>query len=429
MLSRTVVNTVKRELVRQKPVVGNTVLGNAQFTAKFHKTAVAQAASVFKMPAMSPTMTEGGITSWKFKAGDEFLAGDVLLEVETDKATIDVEAQDDGIFFEMLVNEGESGIPVGKPIAFLAEPGDDLSTLEKPSIEEEPKPEPEPEQKTESEQKPPASSPKPSDSKPAPAGIFSKADPNQFLFPSVELLLHENHISKEEALEKIEASGPKGRLTKGDVLAYLGQIEKSAVSKVAEYINNKQHLDLSNIVLADPSSAPAKSEKEPKQQAPEPIKPQNILTIQLSTELEDQVNKDAFKYAFENSVHNAIKRTYAHRFPEYSNSPVGSSMLTNDIFDDLLAPSVNVSRFTVYDITYKFRAVNSSPSYQSFDDFDDLLSVSKPQTSTVSEDTTTVDVEFKVKYNDKLLDSKQFVDYFQDSLLTQVPSKQLVVFN
>lgn len=50
------------------------------------------------MPAMSPTMNEGGVTEWKFKEGDSFKSGDILLEVETDKSQIDVEAQDDGIF-------------------------------------------------------------------------------------------------------------------------------------------------------------------------------------------------------------------------------------------------------------------------------------------------------------------------------------------
>ncbi len=56
------------------------------------------------MPAMSPTMTEGGIASWKKSEGESFQAGDVLLEIETDKATIDVEAQDDGIVAKILVS-------------------------------------------------------------------------------------------------------------------------------------------------------------------------------------------------------------------------------------------------------------------------------------------------------------------------------------
>ena len=57
------------------------------------------------MPAMSPTMTEGGIASWKLKEGDTFTAGDVLVEIETDKATIDVEAQDDGFLAKIIVSE------------------------------------------------------------------------------------------------------------------------------------------------------------------------------------------------------------------------------------------------------------------------------------------------------------------------------------
>ena len=55
-----------------------------------------------------PTMSEGGIVSWKVKPGDTFSAGDPILEVETDKATIDVEAADDGKLWEILVNEGTS---------------------------------------------------------------------------------------------------------------------------------------------------------------------------------------------------------------------------------------------------------------------------------------------------------------------------------
>ena len=55
------------------------------------------------MPAMSPTMTEGGIASWKLKEGDTFTTGDVLVEIETDKATIDVEAQDDGVLAKIIV--------------------------------------------------------------------------------------------------------------------------------------------------------------------------------------------------------------------------------------------------------------------------------------------------------------------------------------
>lgn len=61
---------------------------------------------------MSPTMTEGGIASWKKQEGETFAAGDVLLEIETDKATIDVEAQDDGVLAKIVVSSPQS--PVGE---------------------------------------------------------------------------------------------------------------------------------------------------------------------------------------------------------------------------------------------------------------------------------------------------------------------------
>lgn len=73
----------------------------------------------FMMPAMSPTMTEGNIASWKVKEGDSFSAGDVLLEIETDKASMDVEAADDGVMFKILAKEGSKAIRVGTRIGKL----------------------------------------------------------------------------------------------------------------------------------------------------------------------------------------------------------------------------------------------------------------------------------------------------------------------
>ena len=75
----------------------------------FRTTPSPSALTKFQMPAMSPTMTEGGIASWKLKEGDTFTTGDVLVEIETDKATIDVEAQDDGVLAKIMV----SGPPGG----------------------------------------------------------------------------------------------------------------------------------------------------------------------------------------------------------------------------------------------------------------------------------------------------------------------------
>ena len=71
------------------------------------------------MPALSPTMTEGILQKWLVKIGDEVKAGDVLAEIETDKATMEVEAVDEGIITNILVEEGTQGISVNSPIAIL----------------------------------------------------------------------------------------------------------------------------------------------------------------------------------------------------------------------------------------------------------------------------------------------------------------------
>ncbi|KAI0253841.1 single hybrid motif-containing protein [Lactifluus subvellereus] len=84
---------------------------------------------------MSPTMTEGGVASWKKREGDSFAAGDVLLEIETDKAVINVEAQEDEIMGKILVQDGQKNLPVGKVIALLAGEGGDIPNIEIPKDE------------------------------------------------------------------------------------------------------------------------------------------------------------------------------------------------------------------------------------------------------------------------------------------------------
>src|ERR1700758_123940 len=83
------------------------------------------------MPALSPTMTEGNLAKWLKKEGDQVHSGDVLAEIETDKATMEVEAVDDGTIGKILVPEGAQGIKVNAPIALLLGEGEDVSAIEK----------------------------------------------------------------------------------------------------------------------------------------------------------------------------------------------------------------------------------------------------------------------------------------------------------
>ena len=82
------------------------------------------------MPALSPTMTEGTLAKWIVKEGDTVAAGDVMAEIETDKATMEFEATDEGVIGKILVPEGTEGVAVNEPIAILLEEGEDASAAE-----------------------------------------------------------------------------------------------------------------------------------------------------------------------------------------------------------------------------------------------------------------------------------------------------------
>src|SRR5215831_16901291 len=84
------------------------------------------------MPALSPTMTEGKVSRWLKHVGDEVRAGDVIAEIETDKATMEVEAVDEGKLAQILVDEGTEGVAVNTPIAVLALNGEDASATKAP---------------------------------------------------------------------------------------------------------------------------------------------------------------------------------------------------------------------------------------------------------------------------------------------------------
>ena len=84
------------------------------------------------MPALSPTMTEGTLAKWLMKEGDAVQSGDMLAEIETDKATMEVESIDEGVLARILVAEGTEGVPVNTPIAILLEEGEDASVSSTP---------------------------------------------------------------------------------------------------------------------------------------------------------------------------------------------------------------------------------------------------------------------------------------------------------
>ena len=82
------------------------------------------------MPALSPTMEEGTLTKWHVKVGDEVKSGDVIAEIETDKATMEVEAAEDGTVAKILIDEGTENVKVNEVIALLAGEDEEISAAD-----------------------------------------------------------------------------------------------------------------------------------------------------------------------------------------------------------------------------------------------------------------------------------------------------------
>ncbi|KAI0184688.1 hypothetical protein EV127DRAFT_464280 [Xylaria flabelliformis] len=245
----------------------------------FRTSAASLAAQNFTMPALSPTMTEGNIATWKVKEGDSFSAGDVLLEIETDKASMDVEAQDEGILMKIMQGDGSKGVQVGARIGVIAEPGDDISQLEIPADEkpareakkETPAEEEEPKQATSSEQ---------TGAQRQPRKSGEKAPPQKYpLYPSVAHLIKENGLD-ESAISEMTPTGPAGRLLKGDVLAYLGTVSPNRPEEIMKRFNHNAHLDLSNIKIAASQVAPKKTGKAATDEAP--IVEERLVSLPVS---------------------------------------------------------------------------------------------------------------------------------------------------
>ncbi|KAL8968992.1 MAG: hypothetical protein Q9183_002211, partial [Haloplaca sp. 2 TL-2023] len=230
---------------------------------------------------------------------DSFSTGDVLLEIETDKAHMDVEAQDDGKMAKITQADGSKSIKVGSRIAVLAEADDDLSTLSIPAEETTSAPSPQEDlksgidasQSSESQAESPPSSkevatPQSSSTESKTSSTSGNPVKQRYpLYPSVAGLLHEKGIPTSEA-DKIPASGPKGRLLKGDVLAYLGKISETYSSDQSARITKLGHLDLSKIQLSSPKEPPKEApaqetSKAPSLPEPEP-EPETEVAVSIS---------------------------------------------------------------------------------------------------------------------------------------------------
>ena len=176
------------------------------------------------MPALSPTMEEGTLAKWYVKKGDTVNAGDVIAEIETDKATMEVEAVDEGTIGRLLVDEGTEGVAVNKPIAILLDEGEDESALEgyAPSgsaapKKQQPKEAPAPHVEAEEKKREPETT---STKKPvADPGANGPSAPETAKGERVFASPLARRIAAQQGIDlaAIAGSGPRGRVVKADL--------------------------------------------------------------------------------------------------------------------------------------------------------------------------------------------------------------------
>ena len=180
-----------------------------------------------KMPALSPTMEEGTLAKWLVMEGDEVTSGDILAEIETDKATMEFEAVDEGKIAKILVAEGTDGVKVGQPIAILAGEGEDVGSAASAAPKsdapkaEAPKAAAPPKAAAAPEPPKAAAPAKAPEAPAAPKGDRIKASP----------LAKRIAADKGIDLASIQGSGPGGRVVKADLEAAPAQA--AAASKAA----------------------------------------------------------------------------------------------------------------------------------------------------------------------------------------------------
>ena len=167
-----------------------------------------------RMPALSPTMTEGNLARWLKKEGDEVHSGDVIAEIETDKATMEYEAADEGRIGKIIVPEGAQGIKVNQPIALLLEEGEDPATLEKFAA---PAPSdnaaaPAPAAAAPPTSVSPKTEPPPAQPTPAPAPE-QRSNGRIFASPLARRMAQQAGLD----LTALRGSGPQGRIVKADI--------------------------------------------------------------------------------------------------------------------------------------------------------------------------------------------------------------------
>ena len=266
-----------------------------------------------RMPALSPTMEEGTLAKWLVAVGDEVRSGDIMAEIETDKATMEFEAVDEGTVAQILIDEGTENVAVGAVIAMLAEDGEDAAEVSVKSAENPPKAEP--------------SSPP--------------------MTPVAKRLVEANGVN----VEQIQGTGVGGKVTKSDVESALGGGGAAAVpgahstpatdrvvaSPLAKRIAAQKGIDLAQLAGTGPNGRIVKADVESFVPAAAPAATTVATAPQPPSQSPTAKPAPDFGAPFVEEKVTSVRKVIARRLTESKNT-VPHYYLTMDIrLDALLA--------------------------------------------------------------------------------------------
>ncbi|EMG47688.1 LAT1 Dihydrolipoyllysine-residue acetyltransferase component of pyruvate dehydrogenase complex [Candida maltosa Xu316] len=212
--------TVTRSAMALRTIVPRTTTQSSFLTlARLYSSGKFPPHTVIHMPALSPTMTQGNIQSWAKKVGDELTPGEAIAEIETDKASMDFEFQEEGYLAKILMDAGSKEVPVGQPIAVYVEDASEVAAFDSftaADAGEAPKAAaPAAEEEAPKKEEPKAAAPStPAPSTPAPAATKAKQPTDRiFASPLAKTIAIEKGIS----LKGVQGSGPAGRIVAKDL--------------------------------------------------------------------------------------------------------------------------------------------------------------------------------------------------------------------
>jgi pyruvate dehydrogenase E2 component (dihydrolipoamide acetyltransferase) len=306
-----------------------------------------------KMPALSPTMEEGTLAKWLVKEGDEVKSGDILAEIETDKATMEFEAVDEGRIAKILVPEGTDGVKVGAPIAILAGEGESVDTSAAPKADTAapapPKPAPEP--------KPDAT---PKTAAPPQAPVETPAAPPQAAAPPrsegerIKASPLARRLAQAQGIDlgKIQGSGPGGRIVRADLGEAAGGVAAApaaAATPTAMPVTHlvtpgpiEQAIPHESVKLSNVRKTIARRLTESKQQVPH-----IYLTVDINLDallkLRAELNKGLEARKIKLSVNDLMIKALAHALievPECNVSFAGDTLFKYSRADISVAVSI-----------------------------------------------------------------------------------------